>query len=97
MRVEEVRTLAELRAFVHHTLCDRENLLSEQFPLRETQLTRGGRICGLEFNVHGPRSIRLNAIWAADHNQLYCYGADGERFLKVRLSHRLELEQTAAA
>lgn len=84
-----ISTLDALRAFVHKTLCDRENILADQFALAETRLTRQGQPCGLQFSLQGPRSVRLAAIWAADRNLLYCYDARGERFLKLQLATHL--------
>lgn len=89
--LEAIRTLDDLRAFIHHTLCRRENILEDQFGLTETPLTRNGTRCGLQFCLQGPRSIRLEAIWVADRNLLYCYDARGIRFLKVQLRERLTL------
>lgn len=86
--LDAIRSLDDLRAFVHQTLCDRENILRDQFALTETKLLRHGKVCGLQFCLQGPRSIRLGAIWVADHNLIYCYDARGARFLKVRLTCR---------
>jgi hypothetical protein len=84
-----INSLDALRAFVHKTLCDRENILADQFSMTETRLTRQGRPCGLQFSLQGPRSVRLAAIWAADRNLLYCYDACGERFLKLEIAGQL--------
>ena len=84
-----IRNLDDLRAFVHKTLCDRENILQDQFGLSETALVRGGRDCGLHFWVQGPRSVRLEAIWVADRNTVYFYDARGSRYLKIQLIERL--------
>ena len=89
---DDVRSLCDLRAFIHRTLCEKENLLEDQFRMTEMQLTRRGRDCGLQFSLHGPRSIRLGAIWASDHNVIYFYDAHGIRYSKVHLRHRLWLE-----
>ncbi len=86
---EDIRSFDELRAFVHRTLCEKENLLADEFQMTETQLTRRGRQCGLHFSLHGPRAVRLEAIWASDHNTLYFYGTQGERYQKVQLKHRV--------
>jgi hypothetical protein len=97
--VDEIRSLNELRDFIHQTLCEKENLLEDQFQMTEMQLFRRGRECGLQFSLHGPRSVRLGAIWAADHNTIYFYDARGNRYLKVRLRHRLlpDLPKQSAA
>ncbi|MBM81859.1 MAG: hypothetical protein CMJ78_14890 [Planctomycetaceae bacterium] len=86
---DRIYTLDDLREFVHQTLCEKENLLADEFQLSEMKLMRRSRDCGLQFSIHGPRSVRLGAIWASDHNQLYFYDASGNRFAKIRLSNRL--------
>ena len=85
-----IRSLSDLRSYVHETLCEVENLLADQFRMTEMQLMRQGRLCGLQFSIHGPRSVRLGAVWASEHNQLYFYDARGTRFRKVRLAQRLD-------
>jgi hypothetical protein len=89
--LEAIGSLEDLRAFVHKTLCDRENILQDQFGLTETALVRGGNDCGLHFWVQGPRSVRLEAIWVADRNAVYFYDARGVRFKKIQLPQRLEV------
>ena len=88
-RLDLIRTLDDLRSFITETLCAKENLISEQFPVNETILRRGAAPCGLQFQLFGPRMIRLSAIWATDHNVIYFYAATGERYLKVQLKHRI--------
>ena len=97
--IEESRSLNDLRAFIHQTLCEKENLLEDQFQMTEMQLFRRGRDCGLQFSLHGPRSVRLGAIWASDQNMIYLYDASGNRYQKLRLRHRLlpDMPETAAA
>ena len=43
----DIRSLDDLRTFIHKTLCQKENLLEEQFTMTEMQLMRRGRECGL--------------------------------------------------
>lgn len=94
--IDAVRSLSDLRTFIHRTLCEKENLLTDQFRMTEMPLTRRGRCCGLQFSLDGPRSVRLGAIWTADHNTVYFYDARGCRYRKIRLPHRLlpEPDQT---
>jgi hypothetical protein len=82
---EAVFTLDDLRAYVHRILCEKENLLADQFKMIESKLTRGSRDCGLQFTLHGPRSVRLSAIWESGRNTVYFYDAGGERYATVRL------------
>jgi hypothetical protein len=80
-----LRSVDELRRYVHEVLCQHENLVADQFQLQEISLTRRGTPCGLQFILRGPRNVRLGAVWASDHNQLYFYDARGERFRKEQL------------
>lgn len=67
--------------------CVHENLLPERAELTESPLLRGDRVCGAQFVLHGPRSLRLTAIWDADRGRVLCYDARGERFLDVLLAN----------
>ena len=84
-----IRTLDDLRKYVHKTLCGSENILLDQFGLNETGLIRSGQNCGLQFWVQGPRSIRLEAIWEMDRNTVYFFDARGNRFSKIQLVERI--------
>jgi hypothetical protein len=96
--VDNVDTLDDLRQFVHQTLCAKENLVANEFRISEVRLIRAGELCGLQFCVRGPRSVRLAAIWAADQNVVYLYDTKGTRYSKIRLSKRVIAEpQTPAA
>jgi hypothetical protein len=86
---DEVRSLDDLRTFIHYKLCEKENLMAELFSTTESPLTRRGRLCGLQFSLYGPRSVRLGAIWDSDRNTIYYYDSRGVRYSKLRLKHRL--------
>jgi hypothetical protein len=85
-KVNDVHTLDELRHFIHKTLCEKENLLVDQFTMTEFELTRGKKPCGIQFSLRGPRNVRLGAIWVADRNLVYLYDARGTRYAKLRLT-----------
>ena len=87
--LEDIQSVDELRNFIHHELCAKENLVPEQFRMTEMALRKKNRDCGLQFSLQGPRSVRLGAIWAADSNVIYLYDARGERYAKVRLPNRI--------
>lgn len=95
--VDNIQSLNELRQFIHKTLCEKENLLEEQFSMTEMSLIRRGRSCGLQFSINGPRSVRLGAIWASDSNMVYFYDARGERYAKVHLPNRIFMSEEEAA
>ena len=82
-------TLDELRQFVHGRLCAMEGLLEDQFDTVETPVIRRGQPCGLQFDLRGPRAVRLGAVWASDRNELYVYDAQGQRAEKLTLSARI--------
>jgi hypothetical protein len=91
-----VKTFDDLRAYVHVCLCERENLLADQFHTQVCELRQGGQPCGLQFHLQGPRSVKLGAIWTSQQNVVYFYDARGERYGKVRLPHRLTVGPSAA-
>lgn len=93
---DDIGSLDELRVFIHQTLCAKEGLLADQFPLTEMVLIRRQRFCGLQFSLHGPREVRLGAIWASDHNLVYFYDAAGERYLKIKLTRRIVSDPVAS-
>ena len=82
-------TAAELHALVHATLCERENLLADQFRTVAAPLTRGGKPCGCQYTLLGPRSVRLSAVWDAGKNCLFLYDATGTRVEKRMLRQRI--------
>lgn len=94
--VSDVQSIDALRHYVHERLCRHENLVAEQFAMEAIPLTRKGLVCGMQFLLRGPRMVRLGAVWASDHNQLYLYDARGERFLKEQLTARIEFNYEAA-
>ena len=80
----------ELISYVHKTLCKRENLVADQFPISEMPLSKAGNACGVQFTLHGPRQLRLSAIWASEQNVIYFYDTGGKRYLKIPLRYRLK-------
>jgi hypothetical protein len=60
-RLEAIQSLDELRHFIHTALCDKENLVPEQFQMKEMTLVSRGRQCGLQFCLRG-RAAALGGI-----------------------------------
>ena len=81
-----VDTLETLRRLVQTTLCEANDLELDIFPLVEKKLYQGGRVCGLYFCLHGPRSVKLIAIWESKRNTILFYGSNGERQYKVHIA-----------
>jgi len=76
----------ELRHFVRDRLCEHDRLDPNTVPFFEGLLKRGGRVCGLYFEVQGPRLMRCHAIWAGEEHRILFYDSTGARFAEVRLS-----------
>jgi hypothetical protein len=81
----EIRTVDQLKDFIHISLCRRENLLEHHFPMTELELKQNGTRCGIQFVLHGPRSVKLAAVWAEPKNEILLYDATGKRFSRIRL------------
>ena len=95
-RASKFETLDDLRRYVNRVLCDRDQLEIGAFELTERLLTRGGKPCGLHFCLHGPRSLKLSAIWDALTNAVLFYGSTGERFFTAQLGDELAGDLLAA-
>lgn len=77
--------LADLKDYIYKTLCEHEKLEIGVFPMTESVLTRRAQPCAIYFCLHGPRSVKFTAIWDADRNAIFFYGATGERFHQTDL------------
>ena len=84
----DVRSLEQLRLFVHIALCRKENLLEHHFPMTELELRQNGSRCGFQYVLHGPRSVKLAAVWSSSSNEVLLYDATGNRFSRIRLPHK---------
>lgn len=78
-------TFEELRRYVAETLGKFESLKAEQFPLTEDVLFRSGKPCAIYFCLHGPRQVRLTAVWETDENRILFYGSCGRRVQRRQL------------
>lgn len=83
----QLDNLNDLRSYVHNTICEKNELEVGAFTITERILVRGKRPCGILFCLHGPRSVRLTAIWETDRNSILFYNSSGERVLKTQLRH----------
>lgn len=82
-----IDSLRSLRDYVHRTICQQNELEVGAFMMTERILVRRGKPCGIYFCLHGPRSVKLTAIWETDHNTILFYGSDGQRQLRTQLKH----------
>lgn len=60
-------------------LCLLGHLETNQFPMTQREVVRGGRTVGVYFCLHGPRSVKLTAICDFCKNSVFLYGSDGIR------------------
>lgn len=79
-------TLDELRRHVLRVLCSHDKLDPDQTPLHQALITRGGKPCGLFFQVQGPRLLKTYAVWAGSEDRVLFYDSTGLRFAETRLS-----------
>jgi hypothetical protein len=80
-----IQDFEDIRQYVTKTLSDIELLRPESSQLTLKLLTRSGQPCGVYFCLHGPREVRLSAIWETDANTILFYGSRGERVQRTRL------------
>ena len=79
-------TLEELRRHVLGTLCAHDQLDPGQTPFFQSLITRSDQVCGLFFQVQGPRQLRTYAVWAGEEDRILFYDSTGNRFGETRLS-----------
>lgn len=85
----EISDVDGLRGYVLQMLCDLNELEVSAFPMTERILVRKGVPCGMYFCLHGPRSVKLTAIWETDRNTILFYSSTGERVFKAELKEAL--------
>lgn len=78
-------TIDELRRYVAETLGKFESLKVDSFPLTESILFRAGEPCAVYFCLHGPRQVRLSALWETVENRILFYGSCGRRVGQTQL------------
>ena len=91
----ELHNLNDLREYISQILCQSNELQPGAFPMTEHVLVRSGRPCGMYFCLHGPRSVKLSAIWESERNTVLFYSATGERLHKTQLKRAPQLERVA--
>ena len=78
--------MEELKYFIYQTLCQDHELLMNAFPMTETVLRRGADpSCGMMFCLHGPRAVKMTAIWEKRTSRVLFYGPSGRRYMQVEL------------
>ena len=84
-----------LRQFIVETLCEPDQLQPGAFPVTERLVVQGGKTCGMYFCLHGPRNVKITAIWDAVRNMVIFYGTSGERFQMTKLCQSPPLSEVA--
>lgn len=84
----EINNLVQLKQFVSRTLCQLNDFEEGIFQVTEKILLRCGKRCGILFCLHGPRSVRLTAIWENVTNSVIFYGSTGEKIQRTALAGR---------
>ncbi|MCY3010216.1 MAG: hypothetical protein NTY42_10280 [Planctomycetota bacterium] len=71
--------LAQIREIVEEVICHQNQLLPKAFPLTERRLHKQGNTCGVLYCLHGPRSIRLTAVFDIATARVLFYDSTGQR------------------
>lgn len=77
--------LAILKNYVYETLCKLNELELGAFEITERALIRRNETCGVHFCLHGPRNVKLTAIWEMDANTVLFFGSNGGRVQRTHL------------
>ncbi len=77
----------ELKAFVEQQQCERHDLEVGAFTMTHRLLKRGQDSCGVCFCLHGPRRVKLTAIWETDRSRVLFYDVNGQRWSETQLGH----------
>ena len=80
-----IHNFEDIRRYVTETLSEIELLRPDSSQLTLRLLKRSGQPCGVYFCLHGPRAVKLSAIWETDANTILFYGSRGERVQKTQL------------
>ncbi|QDS97594.1 hypothetical protein HG15A2_08570 [Adhaeretor mobilis] len=94
---ERLPNFIDIRKYINQTLSQIEQLQPDRFELTETPLWRSGRPCGMSFCLHGPRAVRLTAVWETDGNTILFYGSQGERVQRTHLAAAPAIEDCIAS
>ena len=92
----EFNDLSQLRHYVSNTLCRENDIEVGVFQITERLLKRRGQTCGIYFCLHGPRSVKLTAVWECKDNSIRFYGSNGEKFKTINLESGNDSQIAAA-
>ncbi len=96
-KVVSAPTLVDLRRYIRETVCQNDQLDPDVTPMREGEITRSGRTCGLFFQIQGPRLLKAYAVWSSEEHRIRFYGSNGIRIGETLLSDSPEVGQKLAA
>lgn len=94
--VQASPSLERLRELVSQVLCQRSDFEEGIFQITERLLKRGQQMCGIFFCLHGPRSVKLTAVWESEKNSIRFYGSTGEKFKTITLENADDVSVVAA-
>ncbi|QEG21914.1 hypothetical protein MFFC18_17750 [Mariniblastus fucicola] len=88
--------IEQLRKLVSKVLCTQSDFEEGIFRISERMLKRGQGMCGIFFCLHGPRSVKLTAVWECEQNSIRFYGSNGEKFKTITLDSSNDSQIAAA-
>ncbi len=75
----KIENFEAVREFIRGELCEKNQLEIDAFEMAERKLLRNGQPCGFYFCIHGPRSVRLTAVWDLIQGLIFFYDSLGRR------------------
>jgi len=78
-------TAEDVQSHVLEVLCAHDHVDPRQASLRQANVNRNGKSCGVLFEVCGPRRLRTYAIWSSNEKRILFYESAGIRFAETRV------------
>jgi hypothetical protein len=88
---EQLHDLDGLRNYVNRALCEHDNFDPGAFGVTERILVRGDQPCGIFFCLHGPRSVKVTAVWETESNSILFYNSTGVRYRRTQLKTEIAI------
>ena len=85
----QIVSFDQLCQLVEKRLCGIGQLEEGQFPMTRREVSRGGEVCGIYFCIHGPRSVKLTAVYDCLQKSMIYYGTDGVRRTQESINVKL--------
>ena len=69
----------QIAQWIENRLCEENDLMPGAFPMTQQVVNKQGNLCGTLFCLHGPRSVRLLAVYDWVTERILTYDSQGCR------------------